>query len=185
MVINTKTKFFILAGLVLITRFYDVYTTSLYTPDLNKESNPVVKWLGAGWHTMITLQIVLSLLIISCLYFYMFRYKPELPSEKGLKLSECSSYLLYGDKKSIHKLFYKLPDRNSLIASTGYVGAMVLITTSMMVGTSTLMLLLSDSYLRLYKQGIPYLFYVVMVCLTVYFYRRFFIKFLKLYQARA
>lgn len=130
-----------MAFLVLLGRFYDVYTTWLYTPDLTQESNFLVKWFGANWTVMITLQILLPLFIIRALHYYMFRYEPSIPTTRGLSFKQVSSYLCYNDTNSFHKFFYKIFENKGVVtASVGYVGSMVLICISFIVGTSTTLL---------------------------------------------
>ena len=71
---NKKTKFIILAILVALGRFYDVFTTSLYIPDLKNETNIIVSLLGGGWTIVLILQIILTATIIFCLYYYFYKY---------------------------------------------------------------------------------------------------------------
>lgn len=180
---NKITKFLLLSILLLTGRFYDVYTTRLYTPSLEQELNPVVQYLGAGWTVMIVIQILLSLLIIGCLYFYMFMFHPHFPLQPGLNRKQIISYMLYRDTASFKMILYKLPqNKHTVIAATGYVGTYVLIIISYIVGTSTVLLLCCNSYRKIYAQGIPFLFYGVIIVLTAFFYYRFFGRYFQKYK---
>ncbi len=181
--INKKTKFTILALLLIIGRLYDVSTTYLFTPDLKNETNVLVKFLGAGWTSVIIIQSLLLGLTIYLLYFYFFKFKPELPTNKDLTLKQFASYLYFNDKSSFSKLFYKLPtNKKTLLASTGYIVTMTLLATSFIVGTSTTFLLISDNYTQLYKQGIPIILYTAMIGLAILFTIRFIKLEFKKYQ---
>lgn len=83
---SKKTKFIILAILVAAGRFYDVFTTSLYTPDLKNESNIIVSLFGGGWTIVLILQTLLSVTVIYCLYCYFFKFQTVRPAENNLTL---------------------------------------------------------------------------------------------------
>jgi hypothetical protein len=180
---NKIVRFIVLALLVIIGRFYDVVTTSLYTPDLDNETNLMVKVLGAGWTSIIITQTVLVSLTIALLYYYSFRFKPNYPTEKNLTLQQFISYLSFNNISSFSKVFYVLPkNMSTILASTGYIVSMTLISVSFIVGTSTTLLLTSDAYKQLYKQGIPTILYGVIVLLAAYFSVRFYKLEYKKYQ---
>lgn len=178
-------SFLIVAILILLGRFFDVYTTYLYTPNLHQESNFLVKWFGAGWAVMITIQIILPFLIIGAWYYYVFKYQPSLPDTEGLSFKQVSSYLFYENTNSLHKLFYKAPkNKAALLASLGYVGSMVLIPVSFIVGGSTTLLLVSEEYKALYRQGIPYALYAIIILLAIFFYYKFLNRYYEHYKQR-
>jgi hypothetical protein len=115
-----------------------------------------LKYLGANWTSVIIIQVLLTGLIIGLLYFYFFKFSPNKSSDKNLTLKQYVSHLYFSDTKSFNKLFYKIPtDKTVLLASTGYIASMTLISVSYIVGTSTTFLLISDYYKQLYRQGIP------------------------------
>lgn len=176
-------KFFTLAVLVILSRFYDVLTTYKYTPDLSNESNPIVLWFGAGWTTVIILQTLLTLLVIYFLYNYFFKFTPIIPEDKTLTLKQYISYFHFNEPNSLHKILYKMPEnKKEFMASIGYVASMTLIWVSIIVGTSTSFLLLSEVYQEIYKQGIPYLLYCIILGIATFFYFRFFKKEYKKYK---
>jgi hypothetical protein len=168
-------KFIILALLVIVGRLYDATTTYLYTPDLTNETNVLVKLFGAGWTSFAIIQTTLIVIIIYLLYFYIFKFKPVTPPEKNLNIKQFASYLFFNDTISFHKMFYKTTkNKTTLFASIGYIVSMTLISISFVVGTSTTFLIISDNYRKIYKQGIPYVLYGLIVGLIVYFTIKFF-----------
>ena len=179
-----KTKnFIILSVLVIVGRTFDALTTFLYTPDLTNETNILVKFLGANWTSVIIVQVLLTGLTIGLLYFYLLKFSPPMPTSKNLTFKEYISYLYFGDTTSFNKIFYKIPsNKQVLLASTGYIAAMTLVSVSYIVGTSTTLLLISDNYKLLYSQGIPYLLYTVIVGLAVRFTIKFFRREYNKYQ---
>lgn len=180
---NKTIKFIILALLVIIGRLYDVTTTYLYTPDLKNETNVLVKFLGAGWTSVIIIQSLLVGLTVYLLYFYFFRFKPNYPADKGLTLKQLSSYLYFNDTVSFSKMFYNTPkNKKTLLASTGYIASMTLLFVSFIVGTSTTFLLLSDSYKKFYRNGIQTSLFIIIGGLAIWFTINFFRIEYKKYQ---
>lgn len=168
-------KFILIALLVIVSRLYDVFTTYLYIPDLEGETNILVKFFGAGWTTVIIFQSLLVGLTVFLLYFYFFKFKPNYPTEKRLSLKQFASYLYFNNTNSFDKLFYKTPhNKRAFFASIGYVVSMTLLTIGFMVGTSTILLILSDTYKQLYKNGIFYVLFGFMGIIAIWFYYRFF-----------
>lgn len=172
---HIKINFIILVLLVIVGRLYDATTTYLYTPDLTNETNVLVKLFDAGWTSLAIIQSTLIILILFLLYFYFFRFKPDLPREKNLNIKQFASFLFFNDTISFNKIFYKTPkNKKTLFAAIGYIVSMTLIAISFVVGTSTTFLIISDNYREIYKQGIPYILYLLIVGLIVYFTIRFF-----------
>lgn len=168
-------KFIILAFLVIIGRLYDVTTTYFYTPDLKNETNILVVFFGAGWTSVIIIQSLLVGLTVTLLYYYFFKFKPSYPSDKNLTLKQFSSYLYFSDTESFGKMFYKTPkNKKTLLASTGYIVSMTLLFVSFIVGTSTTLLLLSENYKQLYRNGIQTSLFVIIGGLAVWFTINFF-----------
>jgi hypothetical protein len=168
-------KFIILSFLIIIGRTFDASTTFLYTPDLTNETNVIVKFLGANWTSVIIVQVLLTGLTIGLLYFYLFKFSPIMPTDKTLTLKQFVSHLYYGDTVSFNKIFYKAPsNKQVLLASTGYIVSMTLVSVSYIVGTSTTLLMISDNYKQLYKHGIAYFLYTIIVGLAIWFAIKFF-----------
>lgn len=101
--------FLIVSFLLLSTRAYDAYSTYQYTPDLSHEANPLVSLLGLSW---IPLLIVLSLLMLYCLYAYYvstFEAFDFAPEEKGYSFSEFTTYSYLGRKAHWSAMLIQLP----------------------------------------------------------------------------
>jgi hypothetical protein len=94
---------------------YDAYSTKQLTPDLSKESNPLVSVLGMTWAPLL---IVLGLLTVYVVYaFYLSTFKPTrlFPTQKGYTFKEFVTYKYLGRTDSWMALVYKFPkDLNRL-----------------------------------------------------------------------
>lgn len=106
---NKTVKFAITTSWILLSRSYDAYCTYRLTPDLSKEANPLVSFLGMGWTPLL---LVISVLTLYTLYaYYQASFKPIslLPTEKGYSFSNIIAYTYLGDKDEWTSIFYKLP----------------------------------------------------------------------------
>jgi len=181
--INKMRKFLMLVFLIVIGRLYDGITTFLYTPDLSKESNIIIKYLGAGWTSFIILQIVLIGFVIYLIYYFIFKYNPQWPTEKKLTFKQFASYLFFNNTHSFYKILYKTPqNKNVLFAFVGYVTSLTLISVSYIVGASTTFLLISNPYRNFYKNGMTEVGYGLMGVIAIFFTIRFFKTEFKKYE---
>ena len=170
-----KTKFTILAILVVCGRLFDVCTTAVYTPDLKHEANPLVYFFGAGWTVLILVQVIITLLLVYGLYYYFFQFRSIEPEERGLNLREYISYFCFSNKHSFTKVFYETPtNRSGLVAISVYVTTMTLIFFSFLVGTSTVFLIISPAYKQIYKHGLPLVMMGFVFPSIAYFSLQFF-----------
>ena len=106
---NKIIKYFLIVSWVLITRSFDAYCTMKFTPNLDKESNPLVSVFGLTW---IPLLITVGLLTFYVFYvYYLVCFKPfDLkPKEKGLSFSEFMVFIYLGRKDSWTGMLYKFP----------------------------------------------------------------------------
>lgn len=182
---SKRQQFITLSLLLLISRCYDVYTTYLYIPDLQGETNILVRYFGAGWTAVILVQAALVLLLVYALYHYLFRFRPVQPGQAGLGLKEYVSYLHFGNTHSFARLFYALPTRRQvLLPALAYVATRTLIVSGFIVGSSTTLLLCSEQYRALYRMGIPYLLYGIIVLLAAHFSTRFYRQLYAVYQCK-
>ncbi|MCB0663109.1 MAG: hypothetical protein KDC24_10240, partial [Saprospiraceae bacterium] len=103
-------KFLSLTAWLVITRTVDVFATFQFTPDLQKEANPMVSVFGLhSWSIMLT---VISLLVAGVIYlYYIHVFKKDLPHpvEKGMAFSEFSGYLFFGEKRPWYHMLYHIP----------------------------------------------------------------------------
>lgn len=104
-----KTKFTITTAWILLTRSYDAYCTNQLTPDLSKESNPLVSVLGMTWGPLLLTLGLLTIYIIYAYYISVFKPKNLLPTEKGYTFSNIVAYTYLGYKDHWTAIFYKLP----------------------------------------------------------------------------
>jgi hypothetical protein len=171
-----KNKFYLLAILFLLGRVFDIVTTALFTPNLDREANPIVSVLGANWTVVILLQVLLGALILYGLFLY-YHSVFELPALKQLCFTEFISYMNFNTTNSFYKLFYTLPKNTSyFIAHSGFVLTQTLIISSFFVGISTSFLLISEAYRKFYNHGMVYFIYAGMIALAIFnsysFYRK-------------
>lgn len=106
---DKKAKFIITVVWILFTRTYDAICTYRLTPDLSKESNPLVSVFGMGWFPLILTIGLLSIYIIYCYYLSMFKPKDLSPEEKGFSFGNFIAYIYLGWKDSWTAMFYKFP----------------------------------------------------------------------------
>ena len=48
------------------SRLLDLVVTYRFSPGLDREANPLVSWLGAGWGELLVLQFLMSLAVVAC-----------------------------------------------------------------------------------------------------------------------
>ncbi|MDW8287372.1 MAG: hypothetical protein RMJ89_04825, partial [Flammeovirgaceae bacterium] len=83
MTINKKLKFAVTTIWILFSRSYDAYCTYLLTPDLSKESNPLVTVVGiSSWTPLLIIISVLTIYAIYAYYVSVFKPISLLPTEK-------------------------------------------------------------------------------------------------------
>lgn len=108
---KNKLIIFITVSLwIIITRIYDAYETYLFTPDLHKEINPLVKYLHFGWTGLLLAITLLVVYIIISFYTFLFDKSVTLPKESGLSFSAFFTTWYFGKKEKWYKAFYKFPD---------------------------------------------------------------------------
>jgi len=163
---------------MVITRFYDVFTTYLYIPDLKGETNPMVSVFNFGWAGSLITQILVLGLVTYTTYIYYFKPIETMEVEEKTTLTTFISIFHFNTKNDFLKLFYKLPTtKYSLLYSTGAIVSKALIVISFMVGSSTTLLILNERYRTLYREyNIPILLYLIIIIIimafTVDFYKR-------------
>ena len=163
---------------MVISRFYDIFTTYKYIPDLKGETNPIVSVLNFGWTGSLTIQILALCLLIYTTYIYYFKTINTIKVDEKNTLKEFISIFHFNDPNDFFKLFYKLPNnKHSLVYSIGAIVPKALIIISLTVGTSTTMLILNEGYRTMYSEfKIPIFLYltmvVIIVFLTVDFYKQ-------------
>ena len=120
--INKSTiKFISITVWIILSRAYDVYATWQFTPDLEREANPLASVLGLNWGAILFIIIGVLLYIFYTLYINTFKKYDLLPAEKGLKFSEFMPYVYLGKKDKWFSILYKFPkDKKRLNYIMGY-----------------------------------------------------------------
>lgn len=106
---SPKTKFYLLSAWIIFSRSFDAYCTNLHTPDLSKEANPLVSFLGLSWSPLL---LILGGLMFFVIYgFYLSVFKPiQLdPEEKGLTFMQFCTFRYLGKKANWSALLFQFP----------------------------------------------------------------------------
>ena len=106
---SKAAKFTITTIWILFSRSYDAYCTSLHTPDLTNEANPLVSALGMGWTPLLLIIGALTMYVIYTYYLAVFKPKDLLPNEPGYTFSNIVAYTYLGEKAPLTAMLYKLP----------------------------------------------------------------------------
>ena len=163
---------------MVISRFYDVFTTYKYIPDLKGEINPIVSVFNFGWTGVLTVQILVLCLLTYTVYIYCFKTVATIDIDEKNTLSEFVSIFHFNTPNNFLKLFYRLPtNKHSFLYSMGAIIPKALIIISLIVGTSTTMLIFNEHYQTMYREhNIPIFLYltmiVIIIALTVNFYKQ-------------
>ncbi|UCG61685.1 MAG: hypothetical protein JSV52_15470 [Candidatus Zixiibacteriota bacterium] len=166
-------EFVLLTVLLCVTRLSDIYTTFVVTPDLVRETNPIVSMFGQGWTWLIGVQIVLVSSIVLLNYLSIFKSRPDHPSQSGLSLRKFATRYYLGREQHWVNLVFRLPYRwNVFVRAFGYTLPRVLIVVGLMVSVSSLLLSVSQTYANYYPP-LP-AFYAVIAAIALLVYYRFF-----------
>lgn len=104
-----RIKFTIITVWIFLTRSYDAYCTSQFTPDLSNEANPLVTVLGMNWIPLLITIGLLTIYVIYAYYISIFKPKKLIPNEKGYTFSEFVAFTYLGRKDKWTAIFYKFP----------------------------------------------------------------------------
>jgi len=179
---KNKLEFFLLTLFLVITRCWDITATYIVTPNLEKETNPIVSIFGQGWITIIIIQIIVVSLIIILNYYSLFKTKISYPSQNGYSFREFITYYYFGEKQNLTKILYKFPKyKSTLIKALGYVLPRALIVISVFISSSSTLLILNSDYRKFYSVAKPY-YYVVLIAIVCVFYILFFKREYTIYQ---
>jgi hypothetical protein len=164
---NHTTKFTLTTIWILLTRFYDMYCTYCFTPDLSKESNPLSSVLGLGWRPLI---IIIGLLSAYTIYaYYLCIYKPMhlLPTEKGYSFSNFVAFIYLGQKENWTAVLYKLPkDLNRFNQCMGHILSKCLVVVGFISTSMWLLINHTDYYKKLHNAKIVYGI-ILISCISV------------------
>ena len=179
---RTKLEFWLLTSFLVITRCWDITATYIITPNLERETNPIVSIFGQGWITVIILQIILVSVVIILNYYSLFKIKDGYPSQKGYSYKDFITYYYFGKKRNLIKMVYKFPKNKSiLIKALGYILPRALIVISVFISLSSTLLIVNSDYQKFYAVAKPY-YYIVLIAIVCVFYSLFFKKEYTIYQ---
>jgi hypothetical protein len=107
---NTRARdeFIVLTALIILTRFFDLASTYILTPNLQYESNPLITSFDFKWQGFLIVQLLISTLVIWVNYFSLFKSKIEYPKEKGLNFNEFQMYYMFGRGVEAENFWSKL-----------------------------------------------------------------------------
>jgi len=89
-----------------LCKVWDLYTTWLRTPDLSRELNPLVKYLGFGWTGMIVFQVLAVIITILIVRRSLNSDSTLFPNLHGFSLLQFTPYLYFGKERSVWHLLY-------------------------------------------------------------------------------
>ena len=160
-------KFLLTTAWILFSRGYDAYATNQLTPDLSKESNPLVSVLGMTWTPLLLTLGVLTVYALYTYYLVVFRPVSLLPKEKGYTLSNIFAYTYLGRKDNWTSIFYKLPgDAARFNHYMGHILTRCLVFAGAVSTTMWLLINHTDFYKKIHN---PVLIYAVLItgCLLI------------------
>lgn len=92
-----------------LTRAYDIYCTYDFTPDLDREANPLVTVLGIkDWPIFLAIIVPLILYTMYCWYAQLYRFK-WLNSDNVTSFEDFFTLNYFGKKTRWFKLLYSFP----------------------------------------------------------------------------
>lgn len=168
-----RHEFMLLTVLLCVTRLSDLLATFIVTPDLVRETNPMVSIFGQGWTWLIGVQVVLVSSIVWLNYLSIFKPRPDHPPQSGLSLGQFATTYYFGREQHWTNLIFRLPYRRSVFVKVfGYTLPRVLIVVGLVVSMSSLLLSVSKTYANHYPP-LP-AFYAAIAAIALLIYYRFF-----------
>lgn len=104
-----STKFIAVSTWIISTRIYDAYCTYQLTPNLEKESNPLVSILGMSWTPLIAIIGILTNYTVFCYFLVIFKPMKLIPTNKGYSFKNFVAFLYLGKSDNWPAILYKLP----------------------------------------------------------------------------
>lgn len=174
-----KTSTFILTSTwILFSRAYDAYCTHNLTPDLTKESNPLVSILNMNWTPLLLTIGTLTLYSLFCYFLVLFKPMVLIPSKKGYSFSQFIAYLYLGSKESWPAIFYKFPkDFQRFNHYMGWMMSKFLVYAGIVSTTMWLFINYTEWYKNVHSAAVIYSILIIGCILITYFWNK------KLYKA--
>jgi hypothetical protein len=173
MKLSKKIKFASTTIWILLSRTYDAYCTHQLTPDLSKESNPLVSILGMTWTPLLITIGVLTIYFIYTYYITVFKPKDLLPNEKGYTFSEIVAFTYLGKRDNWTAIFYKLPtDLNRFNHWMGHTLTQGLVFAGFVSTMMWLLINYTDYYKTLHSAPLIYAILILGCVMIIYNWNR-------------
>jgi hypothetical protein len=170
---NKYLEFITLLFAVILTRTADFVGTLYYTPNLDKELNPMVIIFGFGWVGILVLQILGISFVAFINYLSLFRTKIIEINNKGLNFHEFLS-MLYFNQVSAWKWSYvyraSLYGKNQSLNMYGWLIPRVLIYVGLVLMFFFFLLNFIPAYREIHKFFIVPMYLLMFSSLPVCFY---------------
>lgn len=177
------TEFSVFSSLLIVSKGLDLFATWRYTPDLTNEFNPLVRYLGGGWGTLIASQLIVLIAILSSFAYHLFSSR-NYPRDRDLTLHEFACECLWGRHKPIWVLPFASPKGvMPKISILGYILIRLGIIVSLFGACSWyLNHAFYDTYGRFYNLMFPR--FALMLCILIigWLFLRFYIREYRIYR---
>ena len=125
---KNKVIFYVLITFMFVISVIDNLLTYIGSPDLSKESNPLVATLGFSWTGLLTANVILYAVDVFFAYYVFIKYKPKVVYCNNKK--EYMSMMLFDRPDKFNWIWYKMPNNKDgyrfMLACFGFI--MVLLT---------------------------------------------------------
>ncbi|MBQ8539642.1 MAG: hypothetical protein IJ433_08325 [Ruminococcus sp.] len=105
---KNKIAFFAIISFMFVISVIDNLLTYIGSPDLSKESNPLVHTLGFSWAGLLAMNVILYALDVFMAYYVFIGYEPKIVACNSKK--EYMSMMLFDRPDKYIWTWYKLPN---------------------------------------------------------------------------
>ena len=162
--------------LLIICKIWDLYATWLRTPDLAREMNPLTRFLGVSWTTVLLQQVVLTIVTLWFVHRSLVPDRSFCPPKRDPSLKEFISNLFFEEPSPWWHVLYRLPTRRgalwySLAGITLFLAPLAHI----QAGTSNWLLTRSSQYEHWFDSYLPWSWYsevALVVVLSIFLFLR-------------
>jgi hypothetical protein len=145
------------ALILIVCKAWDLYTTWLRTPDLQRELNPIIRLLGATWPAVFLQSAVVLALILWFVRRALIADRSLHPAQHGLSVSQLFARIAFAEPASPWHLLYRLPTRRG---ATMYLLALLTLFAAPLgfvaAGASNWLLTRSSGYERWFDGHLPW-----------------------------
>jgi len=172
-------SYFLTTATILLLRTVDLFLTWIYTPNLEREWNPIISFLGISWPGFILSQVFVFSFVTGVMYFY-FRKPSIVSAPPGLSFNDFIYYYFFGELRPWRRRFLSLPRnfRPHLVFNGFLLMAMTLIISSFAIMNNLLLIAGVESYVLFlgahYRVFFPAFFIGTgLVCMNLFFIMEF------------